>query len=111
MRHIFFREEYQFKCLVEEVLPEICESKRENLIRIWSIPCSTGEEPYSIAIYLLEYWPDIDKFDVEIVASDIDTNALEKAKKGIYGTRSIKQLPRTLIKKNILNPLVKVNTN
>ncbi len=95
----FFREEYQFKCMVEEVLPEILEIKDENLIRIWSVPCSTGEEPYSIAIYLLEYWPQIDEVDVEIVASDIDTNALKKAKEGIYGKRSVKNVPKSILRK------------
>ncbi len=95
----FFREEYQFRCMVEEALPEILENKQDNLIRIWSIPCSTGEEPYSIAIYLLEYWDKIDEVDVEIIGSDIDTNALEKAKQGIYGKRSVKNLPRSILRK------------
>ncbi len=95
----FFREDYQFKCMVEEVLPEILEIKNENLIRIWSVPCSTGEEPYSIAIYLLEYWPQIEEVDVEIVASDIDTNALKKAQEGIYGKRSLKNVPKSILRK------------
>ena len=96
----FFREEYQFQCMVKRMLPEIISRKRSgDIIRIWSIPCSTGEEPYSIAIYLLEYWKDIDKWDVEIVASDIDTNALEKAKKGVYSERSVQNLPREIVKK------------
>ncbi len=95
----FFREEYQFKCMVEEVLPEILDRKTDGLIRIWSVPCSTGEEPYSIAIYLLEYWDYIDEVDVEIIASDIDTNVLEKAKKGIYGKRSVKNIPKSILQK------------
>jgi len=96
----FFREEYQFKCMVNRMLPEIISRKRSgDIIRIWSIPASTGEEPYSIAIYLLEYWKDIDKWDVEIIASDIDTNALENAKKGIYSERSVQNLPKSIIQK------------
>jgi chemotaxis protein methyltransferase CheR len=96
----FFREEYQFKCMVNRMLPEIISRKRSgNIIRIWSVPAATGEEPYSIAIYLLEYWKDIDKWDVEIIASDIDTNVLENAKKGIYAERSVQNLPRSIIQK------------
>ena len=96
----FFREEYQFKCMVNRMLPEIISRKRSgDIIRIWSIPASTGEEPYSIAIYLLECWKDIDKWDVEIIASDIDTNALENAKKGIYSERSVQNLPKSIIQK------------
>jgi chemotaxis protein methyltransferase CheR len=97
----FFREEYQFQCMVNSMLPEIISRKRAgDMIRIWSIPSSTGEEPYSIAIYLLEYWKDIDKWDVEIISSDIDTQVLEKAKKGIYSERSIQNLPESIIKKH-----------
>ena len=96
----FFREKYQFECLVENVLDEIYEYKEpDEVIRIWSIPCSSGEEPYSIAIYLLEYWPLIDEVDVEIIASDIDTDVLDKAKKGIYNYRSVKNLPKHLLRK------------
>lgn len=96
----FFREEYQFQCMVNSMLPEILPRKRRgDIIKIWSIPCSTGEEPYSIAIYLLEYWKEIDKWDVEIISSDIDTNALENAKKGIYSERSVQNLPRSIIQK------------
>ncbi len=96
----FFREEYQFQAMVNEILPEITKKKREGeLIRIWSIPSSSGEEPYSIAIYLLEYWPDINNWDVEIVASDIDTNMLEKAKEGKFSQRSIQNIPPHLVKK------------
>ncbi len=96
----FFREEYQFQCMVNRMLPEILPRKRRgDIIKIWSIPSSTGEEPYSIAIYLLEYWKEIDKWDVEIISSDIDTNALDNAKKGIYSERSVQNLPRSIIQK------------
>jgi chemotaxis protein methyltransferase CheR len=96
----FFREEYQFRCMVNHMLPEIVSRKEPgDMIRIWSIPSSTGEEPYSIAIYLLEYWKDIDKWDVEILSSDIDTNVLENAKQGIYSARSVQHLPKEFIKK------------
>lgn len=90
----FFREEYQFKCLVDSILPEIIACKANNLpIRIWVIPSSSGEEPYSIAIYLLEYWAGIKNWDVEIISSDIDTKILALARKGIYSARSVQELP------------------
>lgn len=96
----FFREDYQFKCMIKRILPEITSRKKKgDLIRIWSIPSSTGEEPYSIAIYLLEYWNEIELWDVEIISSDIDTNALDSAKRGIYSERSVNQLPAEILKK------------
>jgi chemotaxis protein methyltransferase CheR len=96
----FFREEYQFKCLVNSILPKLVEHKRDsNPLRIWVLPSSSGEEPYSIAIYLLECWADIDRMDVEIVASDIDTKILEQARKGLYSDRSVAQLPLPFLQK------------
>ncbi|MCX7946693.1 MAG: protein-glutamate O-methyltransferase CheR [Hydrogenophilus sp.] len=96
----FFREEYQFKCLVRSILPEITRRKKPgHPIRIWSIPSATGEEPYSIAIYLLENWPLLDQWDVEILSSDIDTDALAKAREGIYAYRSLQYLPASLLQK------------
>ncbi|MBK1720694.1 CheR family methyltransferase [Thiocystis violacea] len=90
----FFREEYQFRCLVDSLLPEIVERKKNRRpIRIWAIPSSSGEEPYSIAIYLLEHWAGIHEWDVEIIASDIDTRILAQARQGLYSLRSIQHLP------------------
>ncbi|MEO0274674.1 MAG: protein-glutamate O-methyltransferase CheR [candidate division WOR-3 bacterium] len=101
----FFREEYQFQTMVKRMLPEIISRKKKgDLIRIWSIPSSTGEEPYSIAIYLLEHWKQLDQWDVEIISSDIDTEVIEKAKRGIYSERSVKSLPDDILKK-YFNPL------
>jgi chemotaxis protein methyltransferase CheR len=96
----FFREEYQFKCLVNSILPEItAQKKNDRPLRIWSMPSSSGEEAYSIAMYLLEYWPGINQWDVEIISSDIDTRILAKARLGNYSERSIKNLPKILLNK------------
>ena len=96
----FFREAYQFDCMVNHMLDEVAARKRPgSRIRIWSIPSSTGEEPYSIAIYLLERWKRIDDFEIEILSSDIDTNVLEAAQAGIYSARSVGQLPRNYLSK------------
>ena len=96
----FLRENYQFDTLVKYILPEIAARKTKgDRIRIWSLPCSTGEEPYSIAISILEQWKDTDDFYLEIFASDIDTAVLEKCRKGIYGERSLQHISRDLRKK------------
>jgi len=94
----FFREAYQFDCMVNDMLAEVVKRKRKGgRIRIWSIPSSTGEEPYSIAIYLLERWPLIDDYEVEILSSDIDTGVLARAQRGVYSPRSVGQLPRAYL--------------
>lgn len=96
----FFREEYQFKCLVNSILPELTNSrKNQGPIRIWSMPSSSGEEAYSIAMYLLEYWPGINQWDVEIISSDIDTKILAQARRGFYSPRSVANLPKNLLSK------------
>lgn len=90
----FFRESYQFDCMVNHMLDECARRKPAGeRLRIWSIPSSTGEEPYSIAIYLLERWPGIHEHDVEIFSSDIDTSVLEAAQRGVYSPRSVSNLP------------------
>jgi len=63
------------------------------------VPCSTGEEPYSIAIWLLENWRLVDQYDVEIVGSDIDTEALALARNGVYGKRALMRLPQPVVSK------------
>ncbi len=96
----FFREEYQFRCLVNSILPELTARKKDaGPLRVWVLPSSSGEEPYSIAIYLLELWAQINDFDIEIIASDIDTRILEQAKRGLYSERSVAQLPKPYLSK------------
>jgi len=93
----FFREDYQFDALVKGILPEIAKTKsRAKPIRIWSMPCSSGEEPYSIAIKILEGWGSSDSWDVEIRASDIDTKILDEARAGVYGERSLSRVSQAL---------------
>ncbi len=90
----FYREEHQLRCLGSSMLPEIVGSRRPgDLVRIWSLPCATGEEPYSIALWLLENWRLVDAYNVEIVGSDIDSDALIAAAEGIYGERALSRLP------------------
>lgn len=96
----FYREDYQLSCLTSDLLGERLRVKpRGEALRIWSIPCSTGEEPYSIAIWLLENWPPVDAHDIEIIGSDIDTDVLETARAGIFGKRALMRLPVELTQK------------
>lgn len=105
----FFRNEAQFKALKERVLPEIMARKlREThetagtakpTLRIWSAGCSTGEEPYSIAITLRELIPDIDGWDILILATDASSEALKKAKEGVYSAHSVKFVGRSVLSK------------
>ena len=90
----FVREEYQFQCLVDSMLPELIKGKTDRSpIRIWCIPSSSGEEPYSVVMYLLERWAGINDWDVEVISSDIDTGILQKARAGRYSPRSVQYLP------------------
>ncbi|MEY4414985.1 MAG: hypothetical protein RIQ53_2278 [Pseudomonadota bacterium] len=96
----FFRESYQFDCMVNDMLNEVAKRKKPGgRIKIWSIPSSTGEEPYSIAIYLLERWALINDYEVEILSSDIDTSVLASAHRGVYSARSVGQLPKDYLTK------------
>lgn len=94
----FYREDHQLRCMTSNLLSGIVEQKPPgSTIRIWSIPCSTGEEPYSIALWLMENWPQVDSYNIEIVGSDIDTRALKAAVEGIYGDRALMRLSRAII--------------
>jgi chemotaxis protein methyltransferase CheR len=94
----FYREEHQLACLSRALLPDLITSRRPgDKIRIWSSPCSTGEEAYSIAIWLLENWRMVDAYNVEIVGSDIDTRALEAAREALYGERALSRLPPDVV--------------
>lgn len=97
----FFREAYQLDCLVNSLMDEVAWNKRRGQrIRIWSLPCSTGEEPFSIALNLLERWKGLQDWDVEILASDIDTQVLEKSRQGIYEKRSLQHVPADWLQKH-----------
>ena len=96
----FYREEHQLRCLTSDLLAERIRHKTSSKsIRIWSAPCSTGEEPYTVAIWLLENWHLVDNYDIEIVGSDIDTQVLAHARAGIFGKRALMRLSPYLIGK------------
>jgi chemotaxis protein methyltransferase CheR len=94
----FYREEHQLRCMTSDLLDHVVHGRPPGQpIRIWSIPCSTGEEPYSIAIWLMENWRQVDSYNIEIVGSDIDTRALTAAAAGIYGNRALGRLSSALV--------------
>ncbi len=81
----FFREAHHFEYLASTVLPALRHEKTHSRrLWIWSAGCSTGEEPYSIAIVLKETFPLADGWKVTILATDIDSHVLETAKRGVY---------------------------
>jgi len=100
----FYREEHQLRCMTVDLLTNVLRGKNpEEPIRIWSIPCSTGEEPYSIAMWLMENWSPVDDYNIEIVGSDIDTRVLKSAEEGVYGERALLRLPKALIDRYFQN--------
>jgi chemotaxis protein methyltransferase CheR len=93
----FFREDYQFEALVGGILPAVVRTKKPGRpLRIWSIPCSSGEEPYSIAISILEGWEQADEWNIEIYASDIDSKILREARTGVFSERSLSRVSAQL---------------
>ncbi|HLS08282.1 protein-glutamate O-methyltransferase CheR [Lentibacillus sp.] len=90
----FYRNPERWEVLKTLVLPQLMKNNRK--LFIWSAACSSGEEPYSIAIMLEEHYPDA---DFHILATDIDNHVLEKAESGIYPEASLKLLPAQLRQK------------
>lgn len=84
----FFRNGKRWEVLEDRILPKIL--GRTNNPKIWSAACSTGEEPYTLAMIMSKFLP---LSQVHILATDIDENALNRAKKGLYSERSLNEVP------------------
>ncbi|NOY62521.1 MAG: protein-glutamate O-methyltransferase CheR [Gammaproteobacteria bacterium] len=96
----FFREEHHFHYLKDTLLPELMANKSATRqIRIWSAGCSTGEEPYSLAMVLKENLPQAAGWDVKILASDLDTNVLAKAAEGVYDEERVSGISAQRLKR------------
>jgi chemotaxis protein methyltransferase CheR len=97
----FFREPLHFEFLAQRVFPRLAElansGKRPKQIRIWSAGCSTGEEPYSLAMLLLKYFPPETGWSLEVLATDISTRVLEKARTAIFPLARTQEIPKDLL--------------
>ena len=96
----FFREQHHFDFLLGKVIPELKEKNSSSKkIRIWSAGCSTGEEPYSIAMTLNKGFGR-DGWDVKVLATDLDTSVVAHGKAGVFGIDRVGDLPVSIIKNN-----------
>ncbi len=96
----FFRENHHFEFLSRDVVPELLRHNSGTCkIRIWSAGCSTGEEPYSISIVLRESLSGVVGWDVKIFASDVDSNALTHASRGIYSEEQVSGIPESRLRR------------
>jgi len=91
----FFREASQWVWL-EGYLPQLIEAKKERKIRIWSAGCSSGEEPYTILMFLQHHLRDFDQWDIKILATDISPKVLSKAIAGVYEAKAVESLPKEI---------------
>jgi len=93
----FFREPHHFDHLRDELLPHLAERARRGArVRLWSSACSSGEEPYSIALALLAAMPDAGAHDVLILASDLDPGMVAAGKAGLYPAARLADIPKAL---------------
>lgn len=92
----FFRDKQQVKLLNEVVLPKMIEKKiarKEKTLRIWSAGCSSGEEIYTIVMLLMDLLPDINQWQCNFLATDINIDVLKKGISGVYGEWSMRSIP------------------
>jgi len=91
----FFRYPAVFEALEKKILPEVQERKfweNPRTLRVWSAGCSTGEEPYSIAITVLDALKFAEAWEIEILATDVSRRALRHAERGVYSKRSLQEV-------------------
>lgn len=90
----FFRHPDQYESIVDSVIPDLLNQSPSNRIRIWSAACSTGDEPYTIALLLREQIrPKFPRAQFELIATDINTEVLEEARAGTYSAHAVRNVP------------------
>jgi chemotaxis protein methyltransferase CheR len=110
----FFRDFPQLQNFAEEVLPLIIREKEKNNdynLKIWSAACSRGDEAYTLSIILYEMLDEPEKWNIQIMASDINNEVLNFAKIGIYDSRSVKDVPPEYLNKYFLQRNEKYSVN
>ena len=111
----FFRESVHFIFLNENVLPNYIENKNNAIFKVWSAGCSSGEEPYTISIVLNDFALNRPNFKFSILGTDISTQMLERAAKGVYQASRVESIPYELKRRYFLkskdtsNPTVRVS--
>ena len=97
----FFRDKHPFEALREHIIPGLLSKQKPGPIHIWSNACSSGQEPYSIAMVLREHFPTLSSKDVRILATDLSPSMLARAEAGIYSKLEVNRgLPATLLVKH-----------
>lgn len=99
---LFFRDLHPFEALRKQLVPELMQKRQAvRTLRIWCGACSTGQEPYSVALTLREYFPQLKDWQVRILATDINTESLERARSGIYTQLEVNRgMPAMLLVKH-----------
>jgi len=96
----FYREKDQFEVMINTVLPELHQTMPKNRpLRILHSPCSTGEEPYSMVLHIVEEGNLVDQRDMEVVGIDIDSTVIDKAQKAKFTDRSVHAIPKDVLAK------------
>ena len=99
----FFREDHHFRILRETVLPPlIATAKAGGRVRLWSAGCSAGQEPYSLAITVLDLFPEAASHDFRILATDVDPVIVARAKAGRYSDEECRSLPASVRERHML---------
>jgi chemotaxis protein methyltransferase CheR len=102
----FFREESHFSFLAREVFPrwraEAEQGKRKRRVRVWSAACSSGEEPFSLAMLLRDHLPEEEGWDAEVLATDLSTRVLERAQTALWPISRAEQIPSKYLKEYML---------
>ena len=95
----FFRDEAQLESFMKVMIPEVMKTNAANKqIRIWSAACSTGDEPYTLALLLRDY-PPLNGWSIDILATDISENVLNIARTATYSSHSLRKVPPAMIAK------------
>lgn len=102
----FFREPRHFDFLARQIFPQwhaaANSGERPKTLRTWSAACSSGEEPYSLAMLLLKHFPTEQGWDIEVLATDICTRVLEKARAALYPIENAKEIPAEFLRNYML---------